>query len=640
MNKLYTIVAALTIAGTATAQLPASAVLKEAKTFNPLSASAFNRPVQDQASWLDNGQRAVFYSEDFSGTNGLPAGWTTVDDLTPTGQTPVNFAWANTPGAVTPAAAGQPLILTFLAPGASNGFLWANSDRGLTAAPSTNHLTRLTTAPIDCSGQSSVLLTMKSTIGVFDLDADTAVKVRVSTDGVNWTNFAPFPCLKAGGINPPCERFSYNPQNVAVNITSVAANQSTVYLQFQWRGGWEYYWAIDDLELSSLPDHELVMEYGYTVQFSDGYEYGRVPQSLMPATLIAGASVINFGGVDQTNVEVIATIEDEGGASVATATTNIPTLASGDTAATEELIALPNPMPLGRYTVTFTLNSDDIGLDANENNNTAIRYFAVTQDLYSIDAIDVVPDSIQTLSALGTASFLDNTQDVRFLNYYEVPVQETFYGVEVYLDAARTNPGSYFIAAIYDTTDVQVGSSLSSPLVESEIRVITAADVSNGIVTVHFLDAITLPANAYYVGVRLYQEDGNDIYILDDTSVPQPWSATMLWTPVDDNNQFLYSNGNAMAIRLSSDPSVGVQESTNLEGVTMYPSPTAGPVEIRLESPGKMNVEVYNVLGELVKTASFSGTATTLDLTGHSAGIYTIRVSDGAHYNVQRITLK
>src|SRR5690606_23234021 len=207
MNNLYTMVAALAIAGTATAQLPASAVLKEAKTFSPLSASGLNRPVQDQASWLGNGQRAAFYTEDFSGTNGLPAGWTTVDDQTPSGQTPAGFGWANDPAAVTPASANQPLLLTFLAPAASNAFLWANSDRGLTAAPSTNHLTRLTTPPIDCSGQASVLLTMKSTIGVFELDADTAVKVRVSTDGVNWTNFAPFPCLKAGNINPPCERF-------------------------------------------------------------------------------------------------------------------------------------------------------------------------------------------------------------------------------------------------------------------------------------------------------------------------------------------------------------------------------------------------------------------------------------------------
>ncbi|MBP9080613.1 MAG: T9SS type A sorting domain-containing protein, partial [Flavobacteriales bacterium] len=122
--------------------------------------------------------------------------------------------------------------------------------------------------------------------------------------------------------------------------------------------------------------------------------------------------------------------------------------------------------------------------------------------------------------------------------------------------------------------------------------------------------------------------------------VGQPFDASMLWIPNDDQAQFIYSNGNAMAIRLSSDATIGVQETANLDGVTLYPSPTDGPVEIRLETPGKMSVEVFNVLGKLVETARFNGTSTKLDLGGNAAGIYTVRISDGARYNVQRITLK
>src|SRR5690606_2199194 len=202
---------------------------------------------------------------------------------------------------------------------------------------------------------------------------------------------------------------------------------------------------------------------------------------------------------------VTATVEDEGGNTIATATTNIPSMLNGDTVGTEEIVALPTPLPLGRYTVYFTLSSDDIGTDANLSNNTAIRYFVVTPDLYSIDAIDVVPDSILTLTALGTASFTDNTQDVRLLNYYEVHTEETYHGVEIYLSTNNTDPGSYFIAAIYDTVDVWA-NNLSSPLVETEIRVITADDISNGLVSVHFMDPITLSPDAYFVGVRLYQE--------------------------------------------------------------------------------------------------------------------------------------
>lgn len=641
MNNLYrSVVSSMVLSSMALMAQPQGASvqsLRQPKAFSPGDPAM--APVHPHANAYGNGERATFYTEDFSG-GGIPAGWTNVDDLTPSGQVPVTFQWANTPGAVTPAAAGQPLILTFAAPGASNGFLWANADRGLASAPPSYFLSRLTTSAINCSGQPSVLLTMQSTIGVFVLDADTACKIRVSTDGTNWTSFAPFPCLKAGNINPPCERFSYNPQQVAVDISSVAANQPVVYIQFQWRGGWEYYWAIDDLQLSSLPEHEMVMDFGYTSQTGGGYEFGRVPANQMPASLNVGAQIRNFGSADQTNVVVNVSLRDQGNAVVGSATTNVGTMLHNDTMVTNENIVLNNPMSPGIYTAHFTVTSDQIDQDENMGNNESFRYFAVTNDLYSIDAIGVVPDSILATGSLGTASFADNAQDVRLLNYYPINVQQAFTGVEIRMDPARTDAGSYFIAAVYDTADVQIGAALASPLVESDPRVITASDIANGFAQVAFISPITLPVGAYYVAARMYQEAGNDLFILDDLTVPQPFTATMLWTPVDDQNQFLYSNGNAMAIRLSSSPNVAVQETSNLAGVTMYPSPTNGPVEVHVSAAGKMTVEVFNALGKLVSTSSFNGTSTKVDLTGNSAGIYTVRVSDGARYNVQRITLK
>src|SRR5690606_24521274 len=127
-----------------------------------------------------------------------------------------------------------------------------------------------------------------------------------------------------------------------------------------------------------------------------------------------------------------------------------------------------------------------------------------------------------------------------------------------------------------------------------------------GVAQVAFMDPLTLDPNAYYVAVRLFQEGGNDLYILDDITVEQPFDATMLWIPNDDQGQFIYSNGNAMGIRLTTDPSVGVQENPSLTGVSMYPNPTNGQVEIRVQDAGKMTVEVFNALGALVKTAHFN----------------------------------
>lgn len=305
MSKLYIPALALAlVGGSATAQQaqPGSAHNKAGLSKAATAADRFysvRRPVAPAQS----ADRAAFYTEDFSG-GAIPSGWTNVDDLTPLTDEPALFAWSDDPAAVTPAALGQPDILTFLAPGAGNGYLWCNSDRGLPSAPATNHLTRLTTSAIDCSGQATVMLTMKSTIGVFDNDANEFVKVRVSNDLTTWSEFFPFPCLVTGAILPPCERFSANPTDVLINITSAAANQPVVYIQFEWQGGWEYYWAIDDLELSPLLDNEIAMNFAYTSTTGNGEEYGRIPTAQMPATMNLGAEIFNFGASEQTNVAV------------------------------------------------------------------------------------------------------------------------------------------------------------------------------------------------------------------------------------------------------------------------------------------------------------------------------------------------
>ncbi|MBK7286812.1 MAG: T9SS type A sorting domain-containing protein [Flavobacteriales bacterium] len=49
---------------------------------------------------------------------------------------------------------------------------------------------------------------------------------------------------------------------------------------------------------------------------------------------------------------------------------------------------------------------------------------------------------------------------------------------------------------------------------------------------------------------------------------------------------------------------------------------------------------MFNALGEKVMTSSFTGTATTLNLAGNAAGMYTVRIGDGTNFNMQRVVLK
>ncbi|MCC6840031.1 MAG: T9SS type A sorting domain-containing protein [Flavobacteriales bacterium] len=557
--------------------------------------------------------RAVIWSDDFS----TASNWSIGNENDPN-----NDNWVIGTTAPSGAFAIPPIAST----SASNGFALFDSD--LLCGGSQNAWVA-TANPINLSAYPGVVLQFEQYYRNFQ----GFTYVETSTNGTTWSTIEVNSALAVNAASP-------NPELLFVDLSDAIGGAATAWIRFRYQGGCDYSWMVDDVSLTTLPAYEMIAESGYAVPFGGGYEYGRIPVSQMSTSVSVGAQVVNFGSEAQTNVTLTTTVTGPGGATIGTATENLSTMNHNDTVVTEETITFPSPAPVGLYTFTYVVSSDDIASDEDMANNTVYRYLEVTDDLYSLDGINAYPDSIVLLTTMGTGSFTDNTQDVRFLNYYTVTTQETFTGVEILLSVNNTDPGSYFIAAVYDTSEAYVGTLLSNPLVESDIRVITQDDIDNGSASVAFIDPITLSPNAYFVAVRVYEEGGNALYVLDDITVGQPADASMLWIPNDDQAQFIYGNGNAMAIRLSSSSTIGVQEIPTLTGVTMYPSPTNGPVEIRVENPSKMNVEVFNALGKLVQTASFNGTRTTLDLSGNAAGMYTVRVSDGARTNTQRIALK
>jgi hypothetical protein len=423
---------------------------------------------------------------------------------------------------------------------------------------------------------------------------------------------------------------SANPANVRFRFTQDGANGISAY-----------HWQIDDISINTLPPNELIMENAFTSQFGGGYEFGRVPQGQMGNTIDIGADVINYGANAQDNVEVNVSLTDAANVEVASTTITLGTIVGGDTMLAETQLTLPDPMPTGIYTAHFTMTSDSIAEDFQPNNNAKDRAFSVTDHLYSIDGVGVYPTAIATSEQVGTTSFADNTQNVRFLNYFEVHEDATFYGVEIGL-GSNTDANSLFSVSVYDTTEIFAATpNMSNTLAESDFHVITTAEKLAKKASVTFLDPIFLPVGGYFVSANLYQADGNDIFILDDTTVPQPSVASMLYTPVDDNGQFLYGgNGTAWAVRISTDASMSVKDTEGLTGVSLYPNPTTGLVHIRTAKAEPTTVEVRNVLGELVKTATFNGMENSMDLRGNAAGLYSVRISNGSQFAVGRITLK
>lgn len=650
MSKLYVPALALALVGGSAQAQHSAGVTKASKMHD--GATIGQRPTTTPASGAAT-LRAPFWTEDFSG-GAIPSGWTNVDDLTPSGDEPVTFVWSNDPAAVEPAALGYADSETFNATGATNGYLWANSDRGLPSAPATNHLTRLTTGAIDCSGRTSVLFSMQSLIGVFDNDADTAVKVRVSTDGLTWTDFAPFPCLVTGAAAPPCVRWSDNPESVNVDISSVAANQPQVFLQLQWRGGWEYFWAIDDMALSPLPDYEIAMNYAYNSTTGTGEEYGRIPSSQLPGTMNVGAELFNLGLNEQTNVVLNVAFEDADGNPVSgfAGTIDVGTIASGATVVADGNINIPTGLANGVYTSTFTLSGDNIALDLDPSDNEKSRNFEVTSDVYAIDAIGNYPDGVEQLQQFGSASFTDNAE-MYLMSMYVINSNMSPTGVIVQLSPNTVAGATAEIQAMMlDTVDViQLPATVSNAIdgVTSATIEITQAHVDAGEIGIQFEQPVDLTPGAYFAAVRVagsgtVAAGDAETLVLDDVTVPQPAWTSAIYLPVDFNEdgtegRHSYTNGNAFGIRLTTLPTVGIQEPAELAGISLFPNPTTGVFQITSDRTEVLFVEVTDALGKIVRTTNFSST-TTMDLSDLAAGVYSVAVANGTERSVQRVTLK
>ena len=312
----------------------------------------------------------IFWSEDF--TNGIPAGWTNVDA---SGQ---GFVWehcANTDPGCAPVFTGEQ---AFQATTASTGFVHVNSDGGLSGPLPQNHVSRLTTSAIDCTGKGVVFIEFQSHIGTYVEPIETDAIIRVSTNGTTWTEFQPFPGLIETNY------FSPNPYYSILDISAVAANQATVYIQWQWTANWEYMWDLDDIVLydaNPTPRHDLSMtDYFYT------------PSSMVtPVSQIATDTfgffifLSNLGSEDQTNVVVKASVTTDTDEEIYADSIILPVLASGVVDSFVELAGRYAPeLPAGNYQLKYAVRADSS--DSRPIDNSISSRFIVSQNVFSKEA--------------------------------------------------------------------------------------------------------------------------------------------------------------------------------------------------------------------------------------------------------------
>jgi hypothetical protein len=609
-----------------------------ALTFTVLAAAAFAQRSMPEARMryaevsrhhqaAAGGDRDIIWEDDFSN----PANWTIGHDGSLAYEFEIGTGLTSQGDFPTPAIESTT---------AANGYAMYDSDFFVNQTTTYEQAHITMAAPIDLTNHPNVVLQFQTQYRRFN---DEQTWLVISTDGTFPTLDDPLMDISSmpnvfrvwedgeltQGVSPG------NPTTRSFNISAVAGGQPQVWVRLQFTGIWGYTWYVDDINIYDQYEFDARTFSGYISQTGTGEEYGRVPQNQLPADMNVGCFVKNFGYSDLTNVVLGAEVRDNATNTLQIqVSTSVSSLAPGDTLHLDEFIPTP-ALAIGGYTATFSVTHDQSPNDGDPENDSFVRNFEVTSDVYSLDGLGLHPPGTELLAALGTNSFTGGEDGFMLFTYYPIEEAATAYGVEVIL-ANGSVAGGTITAAVHDTANV-FADVIDSPLGTSVEYTTTDADIENGRLVIPFSDPISLDVNAYYAGIEMYSNGNtNDTRVLDDVTVPQPVTGSMIYIPGDQ----VYSNGNAMAIRLLFNPNIGMAERTELSGVSMYPNPTVGGlVNINATKADNHSVEVINALGETVHTARFN-VNTTLDLSGLAKGVYTVRVRTATAMTAQLVAVQ
>ncbi len=493
-----------------------------------------------------------------------------------------------------------------------NGYALFNSDGvGSDGGMQDAYITNATA--FDLSANANVIIQFYQRIRKF---TNTETFVQVSSDnGATWTDF------EVNAAKPVSVTYE---EQIAVNISSAAGGQSSVLIRFNYRGSWDYLWAVDDVKIFAQPDNNIEITTAYfSGENNEGTEYGRTPMMQLDDAYLVGLDITNTGVLTQTAI---------------TATADFGSFTSNFSAASiapQDTINLENTetptLAVGQYDGVFTATSAEETSGDYFDDNTYNRSFAVTNDVYSIDGIDIYPAADLKLSSLGTNSFTGGEDNFLMASWYHVKQAQDFYGVRIEL-ANGTVEGAEVSASIIDTTELLADGT--QPLVISDIYNVTAADITNGYMVIPFTSSMTLSPGCYYAAVTL-SSFGNtsDIRILDDQTVSQPPLASVIYIPGDGT----YTNGEATAIRLLAG-TTGLDETT-MEGVSVYPNPSNGLVNISNDNHFSNTITVTDITGKVVTTTSATAAAA-IDLSAYGKGVYMVTISNEKGRKTERVVIK
>ena len=280
--------------------------------------------------------------------------------------------------------------------------------------------------------------------------------------------------------------------------------------------------------------------------------------------------------------------------------------------------------------------------------NYAARQFAITTNEYSTDGVDVYYD--YEVTRIGTGSFEGGADGFMMFSYYDVTSATEVTGARILFDSyvsemfggfttPLTVPGGEIIVSLRDTASVlaETFDPFTGVIAETDFIYLDEDVINNGYIDVTFDQPVSVSPNAYFLAVEMYSNaNDSDIYIIDDETVPQPGQLAMIYIPGDA----VYSNGDAASIRmLTSDENIVSLDDEELSGLSIYPNPSNGILNVDVSKNDNYSVQISDIVGKVIVDDKITS-STTFDLMHLDGGVYFVNISNNEISKTEKIVIE
>lgn len=585
MKKIYIGILAVAFAGTASAQIAKQSTKNAVNKFNTISEVPAKATVNEVKG-------ITLWSNDFSN----PADWT-IANAGSTGTPPHAGAggdWTiSTNASAGPVAALNPAAL----PTVANGYALINSDAA--GANATQNATIVTTGMINLTANPNVSLVFQQTHRRY---VEKTYVVVSNNGGTTWTEFEVNATMTTSTNSP-------NPQQVQVNISSVAGGQDSVKIGFKYVGAYDWFWAVDDVKITQTDDYDLSLNGLYWG--SEGPWAARLPYYKVPVDQIApvqfGGIIQNIGAVTQNDIAF--TINN----GTYSATSALDTLTPNGL---DTLNATTDFTPTTVGTYNFVARAISSATDADSvNNKITTLSFDVTNYIYQRDK-----------GVFASGSF-NSGEGFEVGNVFDIVADANIYSLNVFLHP-NTNPGAEIYATIYDI-DPATGDFIYAA--GSASHVVTAAEVgtTGGVVDLPLSSAFPVVAGTpYLVVVGSFGDGGATDDLVVGTAGNSERSTSFYF---DMTDQTWYYTSSTPMVRIDFQDNASIDENAAAFDVVMYPNPATEvtTLSFNLKNNAAVNVFVTDLTGKTVAAnaltnATVGKNSVEINTAEMAAGVYTV----------------